>query len=143
MNWGKSITVAFVLFGAFIATLVTVCMRQDVNLVTPEYYKEELAYQEQIDRIEHASTLSKKPVIKVSGGDILTVSYPDFNLLETGVLQLFRPSDPKMDKEFELQRGNNPTQYFSTEGMARGMYRARLRWTLEDRDYFVEQVIHL
>ena len=143
MNWGKSIVLAFVLFAVFIATLVTVCMRQDVNLVTKEYYKEELAYQNQIDRIAHTAMLKQKPELQVEGGYILKVKYEDFNKLNEGVIQLFRPSDPAMDKEFELRKSSDNVQFFSTAGMSKGMYRARVRWTMDGEDFFLEQIIHL
>jgi hypothetical protein len=143
VNWGKSIIVAFILFGGFIATLVTLCMRQDVSLVTREYYKEELAYQEQIDRVAHTAALAQKPTIQVAEGDVIRLHYPDLHLVESGELQLFRPSDPALDKEFELRKGSGPVQYFSTEGMTKGMYRARLTWSMNGEDYFLEQVINL
>lgn len=143
MNWGKSIILAFVIFASFIATLVTVCMRQDVNLVTKDYYKEELAYQSQIDRIAHTAMLEHKPAFNMEGGYILKVTYPDFHRLHSGVLQLFRPSDPGLDKEFTLHRSHDGVQYFSTEGMSRGMYRARMRWTMNGEGFYIEQVIHL
>ena len=48
MHYGKSIVVAFILFAMFIGTLVTVCIREDVNLVSPDYYEEELAHGQKI-----------------------------------------------------------------------------------------------
>jgi len=143
MNWGKSIILAFILFAAFIATLVTVCMRQDVNLVTREYYQEELAYQAQIDRIAHTAKLSEQPSINLEQGYLLKISYPDFAKIQEGSLQLFRPSDADLDREFELRRSTDMDQYFSTAGMKRGMYRARLRWTMDDQEYFLERTINL
>ena len=59
------------MFAAFIATLVTVCLRQDISLVTREYYKEELNYQAQINRIAHTTMLSEKPSIQVESAVIL------------------------------------------------------------------------
>lgn len=143
MNWGKSIILAFILFAAFIGALVTICMRQDVNLVTIEYYKEELDYQAQINRIAHTTPLSEKPSILVESGDIIKVHYSDFHSIQSGELHLFRPSDPKMDKEFDLRASAADLQYFSTAGMEKGMYRARMKWTMNDEEYYLEQVINL
>ena len=143
MNWGRSIILAFFLFAVFIAVLVTVCMRQDVNLVSHEYYKEELAYQRQIDRVAQTAMLTEIPVIEIEDKNLLKVSYSDFGKIEQGVLQLFRPSDPQMDKKFEVRSSPNELQYFSTAGMARGMYRARFRWTMNGEDFFIEQMIQL
>ena len=143
MNWGKSIVLAFVLFAAFIAALVTLCMRQDVSLVTKEYYKEELAYQAQIDRITHTASLSEKPLIEMQEGQFLRITYKDFNSVQSGVLHLFRPSDPNLDRQYELRAGAEHQQYFSISGMEKGMYRARLTWTMDNEEFYLEKVINL
>lgn len=142
MNWGRSIIAAFILFGAFIATLVTVCMRQDINLVTREYYKEELDYQTQINRMVHTAMLTEKPSIQVENG-LIKIYYTDFHSMERGELHLFRPSDPAMDKKVNLPKGRESVQYFSTGGMERGMYRARMKWTMNGKEFYFEQVINL
>ena len=143
MTWGKSIILAFSLFGAFIATLVTVCVRQDISLVTKDYYKEELVFQHQIDRVKETALLSEKPFIQVEGKKLLKITYGDFSAVDQGALELFRPSDPGMDKAFALKKTSERTQFFSTQGMVKGMYRARLRWNMRGKEYFVEQVIQL
>ena len=143
MNWGKSITLALVLFATFIGTLVTVCVKQDVNLVTKDYYKEELAYQLQIDRMAHTAMLSERPVISVEDGSVLKISYADFENINQGSLELFRPSDPALDRRFELGKSANSSVYLSTKGMQKGMYRAKLRWQMAGTEFFVEQLIKL
>lgn len=143
MNWGKSIIVAFILFGAFIGTLVTICARQDIHLVTRDYYREELDHQRQIDRIAHTAMLAEKPSIKVEEGNLLRIIYPDFSRVQKGALELFRSSDARMDKVYELKRTTELSQFFSTAGMNKGVYRAKLRWTMNGEEFFIEQVIHL
>jgi hypothetical protein len=140
MNWGKWIIVAFLLFAGFIATLVTVCMRQDVNLVSKDYYKDELAYQDQISRINNANELNEKPVIK-SSGNFLEVDFNQFGQLEKGELKLFRPSDSKMDKVFVIQPTAASKQIFALDGLGKGMYRARMKWQMNGKEYFVETIV--
>jgi hypothetical protein len=132
MNWGKWIVVSFVLFAGFIATLVTVCVRQDISLVSKDYYQEELVYQDQIGRIENASLLAKRPSIKIIDKNTLEISFDQFDKIEKGELQLFRPSDAAMDKKF-----------FSTDSMQKGMYRARMMWTMGEKEFFIEEVIFI
>lgn len=134
---------AFVLFTAFIGTLVAVCVRQDINLVTKDYYKEELVYQQQIDRISLTAKLSHKPTLSVEQGYLLKVHYADLSKVDHGELELFRPSDPALDKRFKIAKTDETAVYFSTSGMGKGMYRARLRWTMNGEQFFIEQVIHL
>ncbi len=142
MNWGKSIVVAFILFAAFIATLVTVCFRQDINLVTRDYYDEELAYQKQIDRMAQTAMLKEKPSIAVERG-LLKVTYSDFGRLQHGALILFRPSDPAHDKAFAIMRSDEAVQFFPIDGMKRGMYRAKLKWEIDGQEFYIEEVINL
>ena len=75
MNWGHKITISFILFAIIIITMVTIAMRTDVNLVAPDYYEEELAYQEQIDRSKNFQGLSNKPTVQKIDNQIL-VTFP-------------------------------------------------------------------
>ena len=143
MNWGKSIVLAFVLFAGFIATLVTVCVRQDISLVASDYYKQELAYQQQINQIEQTARLQDKPIVSVEEGGMLKVSYAGLERVEGGVLELFRPSDASLDKHFGFRKTNEQSLYFSSLGLESGMYRARLRWTMDGQKYYLEQIIQL
>lgn len=142
MNWGKWIIVAFVLFAGFIATLVTVCMREDVSLVSKEYYREELAYQEQIIRINNVNKLSQRPVIQKTE-KFVEVEFAQFSDVEKGSLKLFRPSDEKMDKVFVLNRSSETRQFFPIENLEKGMYRARLQWTMDGKEFFMEEIIYI
>lgn len=141
MNWGKWIIVSFVFFAAFIGTLVTVCMRADVSLVSKDYYKEELEFQKQIARIENTSALPAKPTI-LTGNGVIEIAF-DFSKLETGELILFRPSDDSLDKTFQLVQTENEHQQFSTDRLDAGMYRAKMQWRMNGKEFFYEQVIYL
>jgi hypothetical protein len=142
MNWGNWIIVAFVLFAGFIATLVTVCMREDVSLVSKDYYQEELAYQDQMLRVNNANQLAGKPVIE-RNGDLLEIYFDEFDKIEKGTLKLFRPSDPKMDKAFVLESTEENKQSFSVNEFEKGMYRARMQWVMNGKEYFVETIVNI
>lgn len=141
MNWGKWIIVAFVLFAGFIATLVTVCMRQDVNLVSKDYYKEELAYQSQIVRISNARGLEVKPEIKIAG-DFLEISFAGLNELNQGEVKLFRPSSADMDRTFELKNNSGNTQRFNISEIQTGMYKVKMTWTMGGKEYYIENIVY-
>lgn len=142
MSWSKWIIVAFILFAGFIGTLVAVCMRAEVSLVSKDYYKEELEFQQQIVRIENTSALKNKPVIKLNNG-VIQIAFDHFEKLEKGSLVLFRPSDAALDKTFALTPSAGSIREFSTESLDHGMYRARMQWTMEGKEFFHEEVIFL
>lgn len=142
MNWGKWIFVAFVSFTLFIGTLVTVCIRQDVSLVTPDYYKQELAYQDQMNRRQNADALTERPRIDLNQNK-LTVTFADFNKVTRGELKLFRPSNARLDQTFELKSTSNSIQTFDIDFPQRGMYKASISWVMNDKEYFMEETIYL
>lgn len=142
MNWGRWIFVAFVLFAGFIATLVTVCVRQDVSLVSKEYYKDELAYQDQIVRIRNVSSLTHKPEISVTQGT-LVVSFGEPSKVSSGELKLFRPSDARLDRSFELRDAETDRLQFDVSQFPAGMYKARMTWQMNGKEYFIEEIVNL
>lgn len=142
MNWGSWIIVAFVLFAIFVATLVTICVTTDISLVTRDYYKEELAYQQQLDRKQNAKRLEVMPEIVIHGTN-LEVHYPDLKLISSGVVTLFRPSDASMDLEFPIQPSGDPVQRFPLSRYDKGLYKARMTWVMNGEEYFVEKILVL
>ena len=142
MNWGKWIVVSFVLFALFIGVLVGVCLREDISLVSRNYYQEELNYQKQIDRMNNANALADKPIINVEGRS-LEIQFSQFNALEQGELKLFRPSDAHFDKLYILNSSSEMIQRFDIGSLPKGMYHARMLWTMKGKEYFIEHTITL
>lgn len=142
MNPGKWIVVVFVLFAAFIGTLVTVCMREDISLVTKDYYTQELAYQDQISRINNAATLTNKPQITVTR-DFIRVTFDSLSFVERGELDLFCPSDSKMDRNFEITMSDDQEFTYALSGLKTGMYRVKLLWSMDGKDFYLEEIVNL
>ncbi len=143
MNWGKSIIAAFILFAVFIAVLVTVCVRQDVSLVAKDYYRDELEYDEQLARMRNADELPIRPSFAVGTDNALEVRFERFADVEKGEVYLFCPSDARRDQRFELKAGSLPVQRFALNNVPHAMYKARMFWTMEGKEFFVEHLINL
>src|SRR5687767_1148383 len=111
MNIGKWIVVVFIIFAAFIAVLITICVYQDISLVSKDYYREELAYQSQIQRLNNTASLSEKPMISVVDQK-LKLSFQTFDKVENGVLKLFCPSNREMDRSFSVKSSSTESQLF-------------------------------
>ena len=141
MNWGKSIVLAFILFAVFIGALVTVCLRQDIPLVSANYYEQELRYQEQLDRMNNANQLPERPRIQVVGS-ALEIEYSRLAEMVNGELELFRPSDARLDKHFPIEP-KGTLQRIDLGTMPGGMYKARLKWAADGKEYFLESTIYL
>lgn len=141
MNFGKWIVVSFVLFATFMAVLVTVCVRQDVSLVSKSYYDEEIKYQDQIERERNTQSLEKKPTIELRGNDLILAWNQDIPVTRATV-SLFCPSNAKMDRTFQLAEGNN-SEILELDDLNKGMYRVKLRWTMNNKEFYQEEIINL
>lgn len=142
MNWGKWIVVSFILFAAFIGVLVFICVRQDISLVSKDYYQEELVYQQQIERLNNTNRLEEKPMMTVAGR-VLEIQFNQFNNVERGEVKLFRPSDMRFDKQFIIKTTAEKAQRFDVGSLPKGMYRAKMKWTMKGKEYFIENIITL
>jgi hypothetical protein len=142
MNFGKVIFLSFVLFAIFMGSLVFICVRQDINLVTKDYYRDELAYQTKLDKMNNTAGLLLEPVITTSDGKV-TVALEGLNSVEHGTLKLYRPSDSRLDQEFEWQPTRGNSQQFVLGHWEHGLYRASMTWTVNGKEYFFEKMIVL
>jgi hypothetical protein len=143
MSIGKWIVVAFVLFAGFIGTLVTVCVKQDVNLVSKDYYKEELAYQDQVVRINNTKSLERKPTVHVIDGSVIEVRFNGDDTITKGTMKLFCPSNPDMDRDFDLVPLAENSRKVEISSLKKGMYRAKIYWTSDSKEFYHEEVINL
>ncbi len=141
MNFGHWIVVAFVFFAFFIGALVVVCVREDISLVSDDYYNDELVYQDQIERINNTKTLINKPEISKVGNN-LTVRFDQQFNIEKGEMKMFCPSNSKLDKDFVLSAAGN-IQQFDISTFEKGMYKAKLLWTMHGEEYYYEEIIYI
>ena len=59
MNWGNKIILAFTLFVIFLGVLVYRSVNNNVQLVAPDYYEQELTYQHEIDKLKNEKELKQ------------------------------------------------------------------------------------
>jgi hypothetical protein len=142
MNWGKWIVVSFLLFAGLMTTIVTISMKQDVNLVSSQYYQDDLDFQEQLDRKNNTAALVRQPEITITQQQ-LQVNFPEKTSVESGVIKLFRPSTDKLDQNFVLQASNESTHVFALKPLDRGAYRVKMTWKVDDKEYYLEKFVVL
>ena len=142
MNFGKWIIVSFVLFASFIATLVVICVRQDINLVSSDYYREELVHGRKMECIQNAMTLDSLPDFIINE-NVLTVSFSDFNKVEKGEVRLLRPSNAKLDRKFLITPKGEVNQTYALEVWHEGLYRASMQRQMNGKEHYLEKLIVL
>jgi len=142
MNWGHKIIIVFVLFAAGILTMVTKSMRTRIEMVTPNYYAEELKYQQVIDGRREAGSLSSPVNINQSEEALELVFPPEMQgiALEGSVL-FYRASDASKDVRLELHPDAYGTMPVSKQRFRRGNYKVQLQWAAKGKSYFQESFV--
>lgn len=138
MNWGGKIVLAFVAFAGVLFTMVYISMNQEVNLVADDYYKQEIAYEEQIQRIRNTKALEEPPrIVFMRTEKAVRIEFPE-QLRERftrGEVILFRPSDRRLDVKESLTLTDGVFE-MSTEDRVKGLWEVKLTWSDANNEYY-------
>jgi len=104
LNWGKAIILVFIIFISFIVYIVKGSMNAKIDLVTENYYKKELQYQETINKLVNADSLHDKINLQFTATELAITLPSSLNgNLCTGEVYFYRPSDKSLDKLFPVE----------------------------------------
>ncbi|MPR32521.1 FixH family protein [Salmonirosea aquatica] len=142
INWGTRIALLYIGFVAGILTLVTMSMNQRVDLVTEDYYAQELAFQKKIEKINRAKTLPTPLRWQVLDG-ALEVQYPTELTGQdlAGSIHFYCPSDNKKDAEFSVHPGSANKQTVLLQSVQPGRYLLQFDWKNGETAYWNEGVV--
>lgn len=144
LNWGHKITLVFSAFVLLMFTLVYKSMKTDFQLVTKEYYKDELAYQQVIDGTNRANKLSG--IVQVAQTtDGLSIQLPaemkGKNI--SGNIWLYCSSDDKKDRRLALTVDENGKQVMDGKSIPPANYLVKVTWKADELSYYNEQRIEI
>jgi hypothetical protein len=143
MSWGYRITTVYLAFVAFMAGMVTLCVMQpDIFLVEKEYYKEEIHYQDKLNKLAETARLSQPLTMEAHNGS-LTITYPAEARPTGGRLWIYRPNNANQDRHLPAQANEAGIQQVALAGLAPGRWRIKLDWQCQNRRYFQEKELTL
>lgn len=141
MNWGKKIILSFVVFIGVLFTLVYISVNTDFYLVEEDYYAQELAYEDQIQRIKNHDSLADKPVFKIDRREFTAaLTFPTElvgNMIEGSVL-FYRSNTAELDKEFTLDFNEEGEFVVDISKFAVGAWKLKIKWSDSDKEYYKE-----
>jgi hypothetical protein len=144
MNWGTGVVIAMVSFIVFILTFVyrsVVVDKYQHELVSEDYYKDELLYQQEIDKMTKASELEVDLKLnRTSEG--LVIEFPSDLDPEaiSGTIRLQRPSNKKLDLELPIDLSKSE---FLIPGnlVVSGKYQVVIDWKHDAAEYLFKDEI--
>lgn len=144
--WPLGIFIAFVIFISGTATLIVVACMHRTDLVSTNYYEEEIRYQGQMDRLERAKQLNEKVSVTYDAGrNLITVSLPPEHARQaaTGGIQLYRPSAAGLDQRLKLQLDANGLQTIDAARLRAGLWKVKVFWTVGGEEYFIDEKVNV
>ena len=143
-RWPVTIAVIYIVFVITLVVFVIYTRYQTVDLVTNDYYQQELIYQQQIDRIIRTESLSS-PVSWTHDEQqkLLNLRFsPELEVERIqGRLLFFRPSDARQDKLIAISLSSDGNQTISTERLSPGYWKIKIFWQLGENEYYKEGVL--
>tara|TARA_Y100001972_G_scaffold129055_1_gene193797 strand:+ start:1130 stop:1567 length:438 start_codon:yes stop_codon:yes gene_type:complete len=141
-NWGTKIALSFFLFGVFILYMVVQAFRQDFDLVTENYYQEELQYQERIQEKANLLRSGDEIIIESNVGDVL-FKFPESFSDAEGTIYFYHPSRKLFDKTFQVDLNDQNQQSINRDELVRGRYKVKVSWQVGGLSYFQEKELYL
>jgi len=142
MNWGRSLILVFVVFAAFMGYLVYRAAGTHFDLVSKEYYKDELRYQDKIDGFRNAAAMDAVQ-LRVDSAGVLQIRFPDQmkGRPVQGSLWLYCKTDAGKDVHIPLVEDTTGIRVINVSGRPSGKYLAKLHWEVLQVPYEFEQEI--
>lgn len=142
ISWPTGIVLALVAFMIFILSFVYKVMflpEYDHHLVSEEYYKDELNYQQEINKENKGVAL--KDNIKITKDSLgLTIIFPkEFDPSKiTGLISFLRLSNDKIDFNIPIELASNQI-LISKDKLVAGRWDVKIDWSVNGADYLYKE----
>jgi len=144
INWGTGIVLAFIGFISFIMYFVitmNVNSKYDHDLVVEDYYKDELAYQTDIDKMKRANSLKENISYRKTDAGLLIEFPKDFDIEKiTGNVFLYRPSNKHLDFETNISL-SKPYLLIPDNRLVDGRWNIKIDWQYKGETYLYQASI--
>ncbi|MFP5042627.1 FixH family protein [Parasediminibacterium sp. JCM 36343] len=143
MNWGKSIIIVFIAFAGLMLTLVYKTINTKFELVSTEYYKDELVYQDRIDGVANSNKLDDLVATKNTEGVLLSFPAQLKDKTIKGEAWFYCKTDATKDRKIPLAVNGNLQQSIPFAQLATASYQVKIAWVAGSTKYYCEKEINI
>lgn len=138
-NWGVGIAIVIVIFFITVIVRIIISSTISVDLITPDYYHNELKYEQQIQKEKNTILLTDK-IISVKENNKIVLKYPDFfkNKKVTGNILFYNPAKINKDLSFEINVDDSLNQSFDISQFTESRYIIKIDWQADSIFYYQE-----
>ena len=138
MNWGHKITIVFIAFAAMMIYMVVTSYQANVDLVTEDYYLQELNYQDQIDKKQNVKADQKEVRYELTQAGLELYFPPGANEPLTGIIHMYRPSEADLDQKLDIATDSTGIQIIGPKQLVPGKYVLKIDWQEGGTPYYQE-----
>jgi len=145
INWGTGIVLAFIGFIGFIMYFIiqmSVNKKYDHDLVTEDYYKQELQFQNDINKEENSKSLKENVSWQKTDNGLLITFPQELNENEIkGKVFLYRPSNKQLDFEIPISISNH-NLLIPDSRLLDGRWNIKIDWKYKESSYLYKEEIN-
>jgi hypothetical protein len=143
INWGWKIALLYIGFVTLILSLVVASSHQHFDLVSKNYYQDEISYQQVIDAGKNQSGLSA-PMGIHAGKQTVEIDFPpEFkNKVISGEVHFYSALDARWDHSFKINAQNNSFS-ISRQALHDTRYTVKINCIEDEKNYYQESEIIL
>ena len=144
INWGTGIVLAFIFFISFIMYFVismTVNKKYEHDLVVENYYKQELEFENEINKQKNAQHLKEDVIWKRTPEGIVLTFPRDMEPSKiTGKVFLYRPSSKQLDFESSISLSDH-NLLIPDKSLLGGRWNIKVDWQYNGNSYIYKKEI--
>lgn len=146
LSWGHGVVIALGCFMLFILGMIFLfpINKQNAELITDDYYEEELHYQEVIDAKARVDSLANKPTVELRTGKGIILQFPE-EITNTNTkfnFYLYHQADKNLDIRKEFSLDENQQILIPAKVLQKGHYILKVYWVTNaikyQRDFEIE-----
>lgn len=142
MNWGYRVAALYISFVAMMLLLVSMAVKQSFDLVSDDYYSQQIDYQNRINKIKNTQRLTEPLRVSVLEPEkSLVIQYPKGLDNISGKILLYRPTDAKKDVLIDITTNEKNEQVINTSQFQNGLWRLKIDWKANETEYYNEEVV--
>lgn len=142
MNWGKGIALTYIGFVVFMVTLAYIASKQNFDLVSEDYYEQEINYQKKIDASSNFNAEANKVEFGLNDSD-LSILFPSITDTKSikGEVHCYKSSDAGSDFTVPLAVDASGKQTISRSKFKEGLFIIKLSYSINEKPFYVEKEI--
>jgi nitrogen fixation protein FixH len=146
MNWGYRILIIYISFVLMISFLIYLCSGQRSDLVSEDYYNQEIKFQEQVEKIRNAADGHKKISINFNRKEnLVDFRFPPAEKpgSTSGNIRFFKPDNASEDFVTAIHTNAENGQIISTAAIHSGKWLVKISWTDGIKEYYQEDGLYI